>query len=143
QKFFMTQKLWGLILIAVLVTALISCDLDSNVDNSRLEVWLTDAPGDYEEVNIDIQGIEINSSESDNGNGWKSLHVESGVYNLLELTNGFDTLIGKLDLPPGKISQIRLILGNENSIKVNGQMHDLSAPSAQQSGLKLQVHETI
>lgn len=137
----MTKKLMGLILIVALVVAFISCDSDEK--SARLQVWLTDAPGDYEEVNIDIQGVEIHSSESDNGNGWKSLEVQSGVYNLLELTNGLDTLIGELVLPAGKVSQIRLVLGNDNSIKVGGQVYDLSTPSAQQSGLKLQVHETL
>src|SRR5690349_4650863 len=137
----MLKKLMSLVLSVALVVALISCDSDEK--NARLQVWLTDAPGDYEEVNIDIQGVEIHSSESDNGKGWKSLDVKSGVYNLLELTNGLDTLIGELVLPAGKVSQIRLVLGDDNSIKVGGQVYDLSTPSAQQSGLKLQVHETL
>lgn len=137
----MLKKLMGLIPSVALVVVFISCDSDEK--NARLQVWLTDAPGDYDEVNIDIQGVEIHSSESDNGKGWKSLDVKSGVYNLLELTNGLDTLIGELVLPAGKVSQIRLILGDDNSLKVGGQVYDLGTPSAQQSGLKLQVHETL
>jgi len=111
--------------------------------NARLQVWLTDAPGDYDEVNIDIQGVEVHSEENDNGQGWKALDVNGGVYNLLELTNGLDTLLGEMELPAGKISQVRLVLGDNNTLKIGDDVHDLGTPSAMQSGLKLQVHETL
>ena len=116
-----------------------SCS-DDGARNARLEVRLTDAPGDYEAVNIDIVGVEVHSSE---GGGWQSLDVAAGVYNLLDLTNGLDTLLGAIDLPPGELSQIRLVLGDNNSITVDGQTYDLSTPSGQQSGLKLNVHTNL
>jgi hypothetical protein len=137
----MKRNLFGLLVALGLLVAAVSCDSDEK--NARLQVWLTDGPGDYEEVNIDIQGVEVHSDLNDNGKGWKSLDVESGVYNLLELTNGLDTLIGELEMPAGQVSQIRLILGDNNSIKVDGQTHDLSTPSSQQSGLKIQVHAAL
>jgi len=43
----------------------------------------------------------------------------------------------------GTISQIRLILGTENSVMVDGVVYHLSTPSADQSGLKLQIHQTF
>jgi hypothetical protein len=46
-------------------------------------------------------------------------------------------------MEPGTISQIRLILGPNNSVVVDGVSYPLSTPSAQQSGLKLQVHQTF
>lgn len=121
--------------------ALFSC---SNEDqNARLEIRLTDAPGDYEEVNIDIQGIEIHSEGGDATSGWKSLNVQKGIYNLLDLTNGVDTLLAATELPAGKVSQIRLILGEDNTVKVDGEEMAMATPSAQQSGLKLNVHATL
>lgn len=116
---------------------------DSEEKNARIEVWLTDAPGDYQEVNVDIQGVEIHASETDNGNGWKALDVKSEVINLLDLTNGKDTLLGVAELPAGKISQIRLKLGNNNTVKIDNKIYALTIPSGSQSGLKLQVHETF
>jgi hypothetical protein len=71
------------------------------------------------------------------------LDVEDGIYNLLELTNGLDTLLGSAVLPAGRVSQIRLILGTNNSIMVNGVTSALTTPSAQQSGLKLNVNATL
>jgi len=117
---------------------LISCSEDQK--NARLEIRLTDAPGDYDEVNIDIQGVQVHS---DNGDGWKSLEITPGVYNLLELTNGLDTLLGAIELPAGRISQVRLLLGSNNTLKVNDEVVALTTPSAQQSGLKLNVHADL
>src|SRR5258705_2673224 len=109
---------------------------------ATVQVRLTDAPGDFEEVNIDIQDVQVNSDTS--SGGWVSLDVKNkGVYNLLKLTNGLDTLLGDIQLPEGEISQIRLILGNNNTVKVSGQSLALKTPSAQQSGLKIQVHTTL
>src|SRR6478735_1059200 len=97
-----------------------SCDSTTNERTSHLEVRLTDAPGDYEEVNIDIQDVQVNTG-SDEG-GWKSLEINKGVYDILKLTNGLDTLLGKIELPVGRVSQIRLILGTNNTLKIDGQI---------------------
>jgi hypothetical protein len=110
---------------------------------AKLEVRLTDAPGDYEEVNIDIQSVEVHTSDGNQTSGWTTLDVESGVYNILELTDGLDTLLATAELPAGKISQIRLILGENNSVKVGGETKDLFTPSAQQSGLKLNLNAVL
>ena len=117
-----------------------SCD-QANESTSYLEVRLTDAPGDYEEVNIDIQDVQVNAGSGESG--WKSLEVNKGVYDILKLTNGLDTLLGKIELPAGRVSQVRLILGDQNSLRVDGATETLSTPSAQQSGLKLQVNADL
>jgi len=137
----MNKKLLILFAIASLLGFLFSCNSDEK--NARLQVWLTDAPGDYQQVNVDISGVEVNSGTQDTEKGWVSLNVNKGVYNLLELSNGLDTLLGDIEIPAGKISQIRLKLGSNNSIKVNDQTFDLDVPSGEQSGLKLQVHQTL
>lgn len=120
---------------------LMACDSDDK--NARIQVWLTDAPGDFEEVNVNIENVQVHVGDGESESGWRTLNVNKGVYNLLELTNGLDTLLGEIEIPAGKISQIRLVLGEGNTIKVGGKIFDLSTPSAQQSGLKLQVHETL
>jgi hypothetical protein len=123
--------------------ALLSSCSEEDGNRARLEIRLTDAPGDYQEVNIDIQGVQVHSENTDNGSGWKSLDISPGVYNLLELTNGLDTLLGAVELPAGRISQVRLILGDDNTLKINGERKFLTTPSAQQSGLKLNVQQNL
>jgi hypothetical protein len=135
------KKFLFLGVISLIIIAIYGCDSDPK--NAKLEVWLTDAPGDYKEVNVEIVAVEVHSETGDQNSGWKSLDVDGGVYNLLELTNGLDTLLGTIELPAGNISQVRLKLGNDNTIKVGDDIHELSTPSGQQSGLKLQVHTTL
>jgi hypothetical protein len=117
-----------------------SCDDEKN---AKIQVWLTDAPADYQEVNVDITGVEIHSSETDNGTGWTALNVTAGVYNLRELANGMEMLLGESEIPGGKISQIRLKLGENNTVKVSDEVFPLNTPSSQQSGLKLQLHQVL
>jgi len=132
------KKVAGFLLLSVIWLA---CSEDNQ--QAKLEVRLTDAPGDYQEVNIDIQEVQIHASEGEQSGGWQSLEISKGVYNLLDFTNGLDTLLGSVELPAGRVSQIRLILGDNNTIKDNGQLYELSTPSAQQSGLKLNVQATL
>ncbi len=112
--------------------------------NSKVNVRLTDAPADYEAVWIDIQGIEFNLSTSDGEGKWISLDsINKGLYNLLDFSNGKDTLLVSTDLDSGYISQIRLILGDNNSIVTSEGTFDLNVPSGSTSGLKINLHETF
>jgi Domain of unknown function (DUF4382) len=132
------KKIAGFLLLSVIWLA---CSNDDQT--ARLEVRLTDDPGDYEEVNIDIQSVEVHTDGGNQDSGWATLDVESGVYNILELTDGLDTLLATAELPAGRISQIRLILGEDNSVKVGEETFALSTPSAQQSGLKLNLNAVL
>jgi hypothetical protein len=129
--------------IFAIVAAIMFTACSDSEKNARLEVRLTDAPGDYDEVNINIQGVQVHTEAGDQNSGWKSLDIQAGVYNLLELTNGLDVLLGVIELPPGKVSQIRLILGDNNTLKIGENIYNLSTPSSQQSGLKLNVHAEL
>ncbi len=132
--------------LLVIVTAIIvySCS-DDEQGNAKLSLRLTDSPGDYEEVLIDVQEVKVNFQvEGEEETSWITLDgVVPNVYNLLELTNGVDVLLTEEELPIGTISQIRLVLGDNNQVKVDGQYYDIKTPSAQQSGLKLNVHADL
>jgi hypothetical protein len=106
-----------------------------------MTVYLTDAPSPYDAVLVDVQDVQVNASADGSAStGWQSLHLlRPGVYNLLNFRNGLDTVIASQDLPAGKISQIRLVLGSNNSVVIGGTSYPLQTPSAQQSGLKLNV----
>ena len=104
-----------------------------------LSIRMTDTQGPYDAVYIDLEGVEING----NNGTTVFMNVNSGIYNLLDFTNGLDTLIAAGALNEATVQQIRLILGPSNSVVVNGVSHPLKTPSAQQSGLKIQVHQTL
>lgn len=125
------------ILVMFLSIALFSCKKDTPAffGESFLSFRLTDAPGPYDEVNIDVKGIEVMVNDTT-----ISLDVNKGVYNLLDFVNGKDTILVDDHVPAGKLSQVRLILGDNNTIVTGNKTYDLKTPSAQQSGLKLNVH---
>src|ERR1043166_2216108 len=115
----------------------------SSSGNAKLEVYLTDDPGNYDQVVIDVKDVQINLS-NDSTEGWQSLStVKAGAYDLLKLVNDDDTLLGNSDIPSGMIHQMRLILGPDNYVVLNGQQIPLETPSAQQSGLKLNVQQNV
>ncbi|WP_430809436.1 MULTISPECIES: DUF4382 domain-containing protein [unclassified Carboxylicivirga] len=136
------NKLFFIALVA-LATLAGACS-DSNDEQARFSIRLTDAPGDYQEVLIDVQEVQINVSSEDSEGGWQTLEsTQSGVYNLLDFTNGMDTLLVDEYLPAGKISQMRLVLGDNNQVKIDDVYYDLATPSAQQSGLKFNIHADL
>lgn len=132
-----------LLAFTALILVFASCSKDKG--SGTLSVRLTDAPADYEEVLIDVQELKINVSDNSNEeSGWQNLTlITTGQIDLLELANSNDILLSEEELPAGKISQMRLVLGSNNKIKVAGEYHDLDTPSAQQSGLKFNIHATI
>jgi len=143
----MKQKRIGIVIPLLAVLALIfifnACKKTETTSSgsSSLQIYLTDSPGDYQAVWIDIQKVMVKSSDDTSSNGWDTIPLlNPGKYNLLDLRNGKDTLLGGVDLPAGKISQIRLILGNSNELVLNdGTTVDLKTPSGQESGIKLNV----
>ena len=127
-----------LILALALSTIWTACK-KNKTDTTPVNVRMTDAPGNFQQVNVDITGVEFKI----NNGATVSLNVHSGVYNLLDFVNGIDTLIASADVPSGSLSQVRLILGTNNTVKVDGVVYPLSTPSAMQSGLKLNVNSTL
>lgn len=139
---------YAFLLLSTFSIVLIACQKGysgAEKNKARLQVFLTDAPGDYEAVYIDVKDVMINVT-GDSSNGWQSLSgVSAGVYDLIKLTNDNDTLLADAEIPSGKLHQIRLVLGTENYVKIEGtaQLIKLETPSAQQSGLKLNVQHDV
>ena len=59
-------------------------------ESSRLVIKLTDAPGDFEEVNIDLQGLEVLTVEQGKIN---LENFNTGIYDLLTLQNGVEEIL--------------------------------------------------
>ena len=134
------------ILTLVSLLVFISCKKNGTGDGTaRLQVFLTDDPGNYQAVYIDVKDVQINVT-GDTDDGWQSLQgVNAGVYDLLRLVNDEDTILADAQIPSGKLHQIRLVLGSENYVKLQGttELIKLETPSAQQSGLKLNVQYEV
>jgi hypothetical protein len=107
---------------------------------SQLSVYMMDAPARFDSVFIDVRqiAVEIDTAarESDadtrdqwdngycgRGRGpsdksliWDTLDITPGVYDLLALRNGTDTLLASSLITTGKVLKIRITLGNDNKV---------------------------
>jgi len=150
-----SSKLLTVIFIALLSSNIIfsSCSDDDEQDNQpatgnadfNVALKSTNSKSTYDAIYIDIQKVSIHtSSDSAENSGWFELETNIGIYDLLDYESGNDTIIAFDSLLQVKtVSQIRLILGNNNTIIDDGVTYDLETPSAQTSGLKLQVHAEL
>ena len=127
--------------------ALISCSKDEEQagGTSTLNVRMTDAPIPFDEVNIDIREVKVKfTDDSTSADGWVTLTTFPGIYNLLALQNGVDTLLATGVFPTQVVKEIRFVLGPDNTIvDTLGVVHPLTIPSGSESGLKLKINKAL
>ncbi|SFT89513.1 protein of unknown function [Lishizhenia tianjinensis] len=129
----MKNKILSLLALSVL---LFSCNKS---EEASLRIRMTDAPGDYQEVNVEIEQVSAQIDADDpNQSGWYDLPTNQGIYDLLEYqdTNSFEVAYDA-SLPVGVITELRFLLGDANTVLVDSVYYDLKTPSGQQSGLKI------
>ena len=143
------------ILSLVFFLGVTSCDTASdNGQTGTMEVKMTDAPANYDAVAITINSVRVNKDEDAETDGeetddeaedegWVTILDETMQVNLLDLTNGNEITLGSKELEAGNYSQIRFILGDDNTVTVDGETYALTTPSAQQSGLKLNIDAEV
>ena len=124
-------------------------------DKGTIRVSMTDAPAcGYDAVNVTIDKVRVNQSSdaADTASGWVDIPLASPQrVDLLTLTNGVLFPLGEAPLPAGKYQQMRLVLVDNtqanplaNSVKPTGGSEvPLDTPSAQQSGLKLNMNVDV
>jgi len=137
----------GIVLIPILI--LISCKKEKSSDTipdgqQRVRIRLSDNPVPYQAVYVDIQQVLVQvipdscrGRGDHNGNDcydddeyrcsvWDTLDIRPGVYNLLDLSNGADTLLASGLTLNGRINKIRLVLGNSNSVMIDSVSYPLT-----------------
>ncbi|OFZ53243.1 MAG: hypothetical protein A3D92_13780 [Bacteroidetes bacterium RIFCSPHIGHO2_02_FULL_44_7] len=119
------------------------CNKEEGTGSVTIE--MTDAPGDYDSVNVEVEQVMVHVSNTGSGNsGWVNLQTNAGIYNLLELQNDISVvLVNNNLLPIGEIQQMRLVLGAKNSVVVEGISFPLELSSQASTGLKFNLNATI
>ena len=110
-------------------------------DSTTLQVSLTDAPADFDEVNVDVRDVQVNFK--DDSTGWTSLNTNAKVYDLLTLQNNVQVVLATGTVPTGTVRKIRFILGNNNTIVDGTGSHSLTIPSGSESGLKIDINKKL
>jgi len=136
-----TLNKYNLLLLFCIVVFIFGCgteNADQEIEKTSISVKLVDAPGDYDKVFVEVLDVQLKVVDDESvENSWLSLNaINKGVYNLLDLTGGVEALlVDNLKIPSGMIYEIRLVLGDNNSIVIDGQTFQLAMPSMYQKGL--------
>ncbi|PUZ27096.1 protein of unknown function [Chitinophaga costaii] len=139
-------RAWPLALVALLLMGLCACNKNESAagnapdaNHQKLNIYLSDDPAYFDAVNLDIRAVEVlvdtcttdssqlsnqpNRCGWDNGQWdhqhctvWDTLAIRAGVYNLLDLRNGTDTLLGDGNVIKGDVTRIRITIGDNNSL---------------------------
>lgn len=152
-------KLW---IAGVALAGLAACGGggDSGGGTGSMRLAITDAPScGYKNVFITVEKVRIHSSSEANSSpgeaGWSEIVLATPrKIDLLDLNNGVLEELGQTALPAGKYTQLRLVLAaNSGNTLANYVVLDdgtststklaLTTPSAQSSGLKLNVNIDI
>ena len=132
-----------LLAAGIAVTSVLACSKDDD-KSTDLRIRLTDNPYNATEVNVDIEQVRVKFNDDDKDEeGWTNLDTRAGVYNLLDLQNGVDTLIASALVPTRPLKEIRFVLGNDNSIRINDVLYPLTIPSGSSSGLKIKLNKSL
>ena len=135
------------VLTSATILFLVACQKETSVSGvqnaKKLSVFLTDDPCEFDSVFIDIRYVEVkldttrehgdddtfgdrdndgddDHEHHDNFGFWDTLSVTPGVYNVMTLRNGVDSLLGTANIPHGSVRKIRITLGTNNSVVVGG-----------------------
>ncbi len=134
-----------------------ACGGGSNTSDGTgtMRLALTDAPAcGYDHVWVTVEKVRVHRSgdAGENDGGWSEVVLAAPQrIDLLEYTNGNTLPLGETQLPSGTYTQMRLVLaanGNAppfaNAIQPTGGSETaLDTPSAQQSGLKINVNMAV
>jgi hypothetical protein len=159
KKYFKLILLWGIVLIFLTgcVGDLVVPEDDLNspenpagglgTGKGTLKLYLTDAPGDFLQLNIIVSRIEGHiATEGEEEEGyWETLQDWEPVglpVDLLTL-QGVSLLLGSSDLPANHYTQLRVFLEGEAELVLEGEEGEppvteiLKIPSSENTGIKL------
>ncbi|MCX2452077.1 DUF4382 domain-containing protein [Pedobacter sp. PLR] len=131
----------GVALFFMGLAILIGCKKDNNGSASgttKVEIRMTDAPGDFDEINLSVKEIVLLSE----GKPYR-FAATSSIFNILDFRIGSsnpDILVASGEMPSGEITEVRLVLNDSgNTIVVAGVSQALTTPSGQSSGWKVKL----
>jgi hypothetical protein len=124
-------------IIVFLFIALLGCKKENS--NGTFQVKLTDAPYNAQEVNVDIRQVVVKYARDTAQ--WVNLDTRAGIYNLLSLQNNVQTVLATGGNSGETVKELRLVLGAENSIKIDSLLYPLTIPSGSESGLKIKLNK--
>ena len=164
----------NILLVAIMAIAvsfvMTACNKSNSIDTSvpagkqQLSLFLTDGPGLFDNVFIDIQSVKVlvdtcsdtrrhdnddwdhhgdNDQRKDSCFVWENLNIKAGIYDILKFRNGADTLLASSGITKGSIRLIKIEIGTRNSVVKDSITYPVSLPANAHNYvlLKLKGHE--
>lgn len=124
---------------------------EATAGKEQLSLYLTDGPGFFDNVFIDIRSVKVlvdtstNTRRHDNDDWddrgehdqrrdssfiWESLNFKAGVYDVLKFRNGADTVLAAAHIAVGSIRLIKIEIGTNNSVVKNGITYPVYLPAS-------------
>ena len=134
-------------LLMIFAMSFSSCTKNGISGGDALQVYLTDGPGDFDAVNIDIQKVEVKLDKDEknsrddrfgdddddkddhlkrkDGYGeWIDVKYTAGIVDVLKLRNGVEKLLADGNVT-GTVRKIRITLGTANTVVKGNQTFPL------------------
>jgi hypothetical protein len=127
--------------------------------NTKVTLELTDAPPELETIEhvfITLERVEVHVAGDDDDDddddakkgvpddeeraGWRDVVPPTNTFDLMALRNDVRAALGELELPSGKITQIRLFIANDGKneiVLVDGDVCALDLEQVPSTGIKI------
>ena len=111
-----------------------SSDDDKDDDNSG-------RGGSNNDDDDDDDDDKDDDENDDHSCNWQNINIRTGVYDLLSLRNGVDTLLGTAQILAGRIRKIRLTLGANNTLVIDSVSYPLTLGGIGQQSIEIKVSD--
>lgn len=124
------QPIKSIVLILAICVCFTSCskeDLNAHANISGISVKLKSTATSLNNVYIEIEDVELRVKESNDPSAWVSLNaINRGTHNALDLRAGGELiLVNNFEMESTRIYEIKLVLGDNNFIDLDGILHSL------------------
>ncbi len=131
-------------LVFGLTTLLFTSCKKAPIGSVTVTIHDSGAPVAYDEVVIDIRRVEVKFANANTNNefGKYFLDAHNQQFDIASLSDSEDAEIAnKKRMPTGALSEMRIVAGDENYIKINGVKYDLVVSNAPNSGLTIPLDD--
>lgn len=146
----------GIVLLAVLA----ACQKELSADGEavaagkqKVNIYLTDDPALFDSVLVNIVAVKARvdtctKSSDDNRDDdddscevWFDLNITPGMYDLLRLRNGIDTLLATGTIPQGKVEKVKLVLGTGHYLVKDSVRYPLNMMPGRKSEIMIKLKD--
>jgi hypothetical protein len=112
-----------LIIISV-IGLFFACTNEGNRNQALINVFMVDAPGDFDAAIIEVLGVEVSITGGRTGEGTQTFFLPNLAanrqVNVSALIGGEQFLIGRDEVPVGQVTEMKLLLGMNNLVRREG-----------------------